>query len=75
MPNAVSSKDFSDYHPMLTSRQKLNWSQGNLNSFLQSSPLACDLQSISSSDSENSFDGEEDAFPPLTSTFTELYCS
>ena len=35
MPSAVSSKDFKYHHPILTSRQKLNWSQGNLNSLLQ----------------------------------------
>lgn len=75
MPSAVSSKDFKYYHPMLTSRQKLNWSQGNLNSFPQSSLLAYDLQSVSSPDSENSFYGEEAVFLLPISTFTELYCN
>lgn len=44
MPSAVSLKDFEYHHPILASWSKLNWSQGNVNSFLQNPPqLACDL--------------------------------
>lgn len=75
MPSAVSLEDFKYNHLILTSRQNLNWPQGNLNSFLKNAPLACGLQDISSPDSKSSFYGKEDSFLPLTSTFTELYCS
>lgn len=50
MPSTVFSNDFKYHHPMLTPRQQLNEAQGNLNSFLQNAPIACDLHGISSSD-------------------------
>lgn len=74
-PRTVSSKDFKYQHSIHIFRQKLNWSQGNSDLFLQDSPILRDLQGGSSSDSKNLFYQKEDSFLPLTSTFTELYCN